>query len=152
MGFSSFLKAEYYFIVCIYCVLTQSCPTLCSPMDCSPPGSSVLLNHRELTYGYQGGRVEGESRGSLGLTCIHRCMYKDNLGEGDGNPLQCSCSVNPMDRGAWRATVHEVTRSRTLLSNQHEHFHTQDGFSSSNLLLGNCALCKNKDYCLRNNK
>ena len=30
-------------------------------------------------------------------------------GEGNGNPLQCSCLENPMDRGAWRATVHEVT-------------------------------------------
>ena len=27
-------------------------------------------------------------------------------GEGHGNPLQCSCLKNPMDRGAWRATVH----------------------------------------------
>ena len=30
-------------------------------------------------------------------------------GEGNGNPLQCSCLENPMDRGAWWATVHEVT-------------------------------------------
>ena len=27
-------------------------------------------------------------------------------GEGNGNPLQCSCLGNPMDRGAWLATVH----------------------------------------------
>ena len=32
------------------------------------------------------------------------------LGEGNGNPLQYSCLENPMDRGAWQATVHEVTR------------------------------------------
>ena len=31
-------------------------------------------------------------------------------GEGNGNPLQYSCLGNPMDRGAWRATVHGVTR------------------------------------------
>ena len=31
-------------------------------------------------------------------------------GEGDGSPLQYSCLENPMDRGAWRATVHGVTR------------------------------------------
>ena len=30
-------------------------------------------------------------------------------GEGNGNPLQCSCLGNPMDRGAWQATVHGVT-------------------------------------------
>ena len=37
-------------------------------------------------------------------------------GEGNGNPLQYSCLENPMDRGAWQATVHGVT-SRTQLSN-----------------------------------
>ena len=30
-----------------------------------------------------------------------------------GNPLQYSCLENPMDRGAWRATAHRVTRSQT---------------------------------------
>ena len=38
-------------------------------------------------------------------------------GEGNGNPLQYSCLENPMDRGAWRATVHGVTESQTRLSN-----------------------------------
>ena len=33
-------------------------------------------------------------------------------GEGSGNPLQYSCLENPMDRRAWRATVHGVTRVR----------------------------------------
>ena len=32
-------------------------------------------------------------------------------GEGNGNPLQYSCLGNPMDRGAWRATVHGVTKN-----------------------------------------
>jgi len=34
-------------------------------------------------------------------------------GRGHGNPLQCSCLENPMDRGAWRATVHGVAKSWT---------------------------------------
>ena len=38
-------------------------------------------------------------------------------GERNGNPLQYSCLENPMDRGAWQATVHGVTNSRTRLSN-----------------------------------
>ena len=33
-------------------------------------------------------------------------------GEGNGNPLQHSCLENPMDRGAWRAEVHGVAKSR----------------------------------------
>ena len=37
--------------------------------------------------------------------------------EGNGNSLQYSCLENPMDRGAWWATVHGVTQIRTRLSN-----------------------------------
>ena len=36
--------------------------------------------------------------------------------EGNGNPLQYSCLGNLMDRGAWRATVHGVTKNQTRLS------------------------------------
>ena len=37
-------------------------------------------------------------------------------GEGNGNPLQYSCLGNPVDRGAWQATVYGVTKSWTGLS------------------------------------
>ena len=37
-------------------------------------------------------------------------------GEGNGNPLQYSCLDNPMDGGAWQATVPGVAKSRTGLS------------------------------------
>ena len=37
-------------------------------------------------------------------------------GEGNGNPLQYSCLENPMDGGAWWATVHRVAKSQTRLS------------------------------------
>ena len=37
-------------------------------------------------------------------------------GEGNGNPLQYSCLESSMDRGAWQATVHGVTKSQTQLS------------------------------------
>ena len=33
-----------------------------------------------------------------------------SLGGGNGNPLQCSCLGNTMDRGAWQVTVHGVTK------------------------------------------
>ena len=41
--------------------------------------------------------------------------------EGNGNPVQESCLENPMDRGAWWATVHGVTKSQTQ---QSMHIHT----------------------------
>ena len=44
-------------------------------------------------------------------------------GEGSGNPLQYSCLKNPMDQGAWQATVHGVTNSWTRLSDFTFHFH-----------------------------
>ena len=36
-----------------------------------------------------------------------------SLGEGNGNPLQNSCLRNSMDRGAWRAIVHDTAKSYT---------------------------------------
>ena len=43
-------------------------------------------------------------------------------GEGNGNPLQYSCLGNPMDRGAWRATVHGLQRVRhDLVTKQQQH-------------------------------
>ena len=51
------------------------------------------------------GRVEAVC--PLGL---HSC-----IGEGNGNPLQCSCLENPRDGGAWWAAVYEVAQSQTQL-------------------------------------
>ena len=42
--------------------------------------------------------------------------------EGHGNPLQCSCLENPMDRGTWQATVCGITKSWTQLK-QLRHAH-----------------------------
>ena len=47
-------------------------------------------------------------------------------GERNGNPLQYYCLENPMDRGAWLATVHGVAKSRTWQSNLHDHDHDHE--------------------------
>ena len=44
-------------------------------------------------------------------------------GEGNGNLLQYSCLENSMDRGAWQAEVHVVSKGWIGLWNQHYHFH-----------------------------
>ena len=36
-----------------------------------------------------------------------------SLGGGNGNPFQCSCLENSMDRGAWRSIVRGISKSRT---------------------------------------
>ena len=46
-----------------------------------------------------------------------------NDGEGNGTPLQYSCLESPTDRGAWKAAVHGVARSRTRLSDFTFTFH-----------------------------
>ena len=51
-------------------------------------------------------RVGHDWATSLSLSCT---------GEGNGNPLQCSCLENPRDGGAWWAAVSGVTQSRTRL-------------------------------------
>ena len=58
-------------------------------------------------------------------------------GEGNGNPLQYSCLENPMDRGAWQATVHGVSMSQTQLSDFH--FHVQ-------FLLSHTVIWESKFY------
>ena len=45
------------------------------------------------------------------------------FGEGNGNPLQCSCLENPVDGGAWRAAVHGVAEGQTQLSDFPFTFH-----------------------------
>ena len=60
------------------------------------------------------------------------------IGEGNGNPLQCSCLENPRDGGAWWAAIYGVTQSRTRLK------WLSSSSSSSRLLgifYGNHVIC-----------
>ena len=52
-------------------------------------------------------------------------------GEGNGYPLQFSCQGNPMDTGAWWATVHGVMKRDTTEWLIHTHTHTQVNYHSS---------------------
>ena len=56
------------------------------------------------------GRKESDTTESLHFHFSLSC-----IGEGNGNPLQCSCLENPRDRGVWWATVYEVPQNRTRL-------------------------------------
>ena len=52
-----------------------------------------------------------ETQGSSSIPGLGR-----SLGGGNGTPLQYSCLENPMDRGAWWAKAHRITKGRTRLS------------------------------------
>ena len=89
--------------------LGRPCGCVCVCVPCS-------LSHLQ---GFPGGA------GGKAPTCQRR-RHKDlgsipglgrSPGGGHGNPLQYSCLENPMDRGAWQATVYRVTESQTRLSN-----------------------------------
>ena len=54
---------------------------------------------------------------------LHSDFSLSCIGEGNGNPLQCSCLENPRDEGAWWAAVHGVAQSQTRLSNFTFTFH-----------------------------
>ena len=70
------------------------------------------------TPGFPGGSDGKESDCSVGdLSSIPGLGRSPR--EGNGNPLQYSCLENPMDRGAWLATVHGVAKSRTQLRDFH---------------------------------
>jgi len=59
-----------------------------------------------------------QSMGSLELDTTERLHFHFSLsctGEGNGNPLQCSCLENPRDGRAWWAAVYGVAQSRTRL-------------------------------------
>ena len=63
-------------------------------------------------HGGSDGKESACSAGDLGSTPV----LGRSPGEGNGNTLQYSCLENPMERGAWWATVHGVTKSWTQLS------------------------------------
>ena len=67
----------------------------CRGLPCSSNGKESTCNAGDL------GSIPGSESSS---------------GEGNGSPLQNSCPENPMDRGAWRGTVHGVTESQTRLN------------------------------------
>jgi len=62
--------------------------------------------------------VGGSPWGRWGSDTTERLHFHFSLsciGEGNGNPLQCSCLENPRDGGAWWAAVYGVAQSRTRL-------------------------------------
>ena len=65
--------------------------------------------------------------GASGKERIHWSMKETipgsgrSPGEGNGNPLQCSCLENPLDKGAWKAVVHRVAKSWARLKQHSMH-------------------------------
>ena len=74
-----------------------------------------IYRNAPILKGFPGGSVGKESACNAGDLGLIPGLGR-SPGEGNGNPLQYSCLENPMDRGAWRATDHGVTKSQAQLS------------------------------------
>ena len=87
----------------------------CAPAESNPSGpKGVDVFWRDLSKRQSGsdGKKSACNAGDLGsISGLRR-----SPGRGNGNPLQYSCLENPMDRGAWRATVPQVPKSQTWLT------------------------------------
>ena len=68
------------------------------------------------------GLYESDTTERLSLSCI---------GEGNGNPFQCSCLETPRDRGAWWAAVYGVTQSWTRLKQLSSSMETKELFTEN---------------------
>ena len=78
----------------------------------SPEAESLGRKQLDLpSKGFPGGAVVKNLPAAQGLIAV----LGRSPGEGNGCPLQYSCLENPMDRGAWWATVHGLTKSQTRL-------------------------------------
>ena len=75
------------------------------------PHSSTLA--WKIPWTEEPGRLQSMLR--VGHERLHFHFSLSCIGEGNGNPLQCSCLENPRDWGAWWAAVYGVAQSRTRL-------------------------------------
>ena len=92
--------------------ISSSLPLL--PEKAMAPHSSTTA--WKIPWTEEPGRLQ--SIGSLESDTTERLHFHFSLscmGEGNGNPLQCSCLENPRDGGAWWASVYGVAQSRTRL-------------------------------------
>ena len=80
-----------------------------SLVDCSPWGCEELGMTEQLHFHFS-------------LSCI---------GEGNGNPLQCSCLENPRDGGAWWAAIYGVAQNRTQLKRLSSSCSSREDFGAS---------------------
>ena len=88
-----------------------------------PPNIVVInVSLNTVCLGFPVGSDDKESACNMGDLDLIPGLEK-SPGGGHGNPLQYSCLENPYDRGAWRATVHGVTKNRTWLNDSTQILH-----------------------------
>ena len=79
------------------------------------PHSSILAWKNLMDGGAQWAAVHGVAKEQDRTERLHFHFSLSCIGEGNGNPLQCSCLENPRDGGAWWAAICGVAQSQTRL-------------------------------------
>ena len=77
--------------------------------------SPLLLLENPMDGGAWKAAIHGVAEGRTLTERLHFHFSLSCIGEGNGNPLLCSCLENPRDRGAWWAAICGVAQSRTRL-------------------------------------
>ena len=75
----------------------------------------VLLSGKSMDGGAWWAAVHGVAKSRDTTERLHFDFSLSCIGEGNGNPLRCSCLENPRDGGAWWAALYGVAQSRTRL-------------------------------------
>ena len=81
---------------------------------------SIVTMYSYNTYpmrGFPGGLIVKNQPANVGVTGNAGSIpgFRRSPEGGNGNPLQCSCLEDPMDRGTWWPTVHSIAKSQTQL-------------------------------------
>ena len=110
--------------------LREICGQNFIPEICVARGSDLLstlyaeLSPPVIAQQIQGDQLSCSRENCMATLCFLLTVFSQIfVGEGNGNPLQCSCLANPMDGGAWWAAVHGVSCSRTQPSDFTFTFH-----------------------------
>ena len=97
--------------------LWSTVPPRCKQQAWTPPPEKAVAPHSSTLAGKSHGWRSLVGCSPWGLEesdtteQLHFHFSLSCIGEGNGNPLQCSCLENPRDRGAWWAAVYGVTQS-----------------------------------------
>ena len=111
---NSFYKLLSIFLSPLICNLPRVRGLQCCFLQRRHP-TPVLFLENPIDGGAWWAAVHGVAQNQTLLKRLHFHISLSGIGEGNGNPLQCSCLENPGDGGAWWAAVYGVAQSRTRL-------------------------------------
>ena len=107
------VSRNYYSTFCLYEFDYSRCLIWVMEKAMAPHSSTLAW---KIPWMVEPGRLQSLGSQRLDMTeWLHFNFSLPCIGEGNGNPLQCSCMENPRDVGAWWAVIYGVAQSQTQL-------------------------------------